>query len=761
MNKYPFKRAILSVLTASLLSIGMSGCGPVQEAADRARDVLSAAVSQSPQTVSESAENHADTVPPVIEAEDLTIPYGTFLRPEDAASVSDNTDPSPLLVIEAVSRLNEGGEEPADPENAEASVTEPASDEAGAGESTPEAEASKEGFIPEAPESDPEEKEDTPGSPEGEAEAVPDQAGDAVPAKQPTAENAGMHTDAENAYEPAEEEGPGFLFSLPGIYVMELLGTDKNGNQAQKSITVTVTDTVSPVLTGLQESFVITDQTADPPAYLEGVSAADEIDGDITASVSVDDSQVQYGIPGTYSILCSVSDTSGNTASASAAVIIEDTAAPVITLSESSLNLFVTDSVPDYASYVTAEDAADGDVKATLAIDDSAVKYTFPGTYSVLVSAEDNSGNTARSSMEVVIEAGWSSEGGKTFYYSREDGHLYHGWSTIDGARYYFDPADGHLLTGLQTIEGKRYLLDQKDGHVIKGWQNIDGRTFYFAEDDGHMYKSWSKVGNKKYYFDPGDGHMVTGWLDLDGRRYYLSPDDGHMYKDWSTIDGARYYFAPDDGHMYKDWSKIGDKKYYFNPASGHMLTGWLQLGGRSYYLSPGDGHMYKSWSTIDGSKYYFSADDGHMYKDWSTIGNKKYYFDPEDGQMWTRWLYLGGNYYYFSPDDGHMFKSWSTVDGDRYYFDPDNGRMYTGTHTVGGETYNFGADGIARKVIPQSASVSRSSSGYYIGNKNTKVFHYSGCYSVSRMKDHNKVGFDSREAALNAGYKPCGNCHP
>lgn len=48
-----------------------------------------------------------------------------------------------------------------------------------------------------------------------------------------------------------------------------------------------------------------------------------------------------------------------------------------------------------------------------------------------------------------------------------------------------------------------------------------------------------------------------------------------------------------------------------------------------------------------------------------------------------------------------------------------------------------------------------------YIGNKNSKVFHYPDCKSVSTMKEKNKIEFYSREEAVTLNYKPCGACHP
>ena len=46
-----------------------------------------------------------------------------------------------------------------------------------------------------------------------------------------------------------------------------------------------------------------------------------------------------------------------------------------------------------------------------------------------------------------------------------------------------------------------------------------------------------------------------------------------------------------------------------------------------------------------------------------------------------------------------------------------------------------------------------------YIGNKNSKKFHLPTCGSLPMEK--NRVYFDTRNAAVSAGYDPCGNCRP
>ncbi|MBQ4569084.1 MAG: MBL fold metallo-hydrolase [Ruminococcus sp.] len=48
-----------------------------------------------------------------------------------------------------------------------------------------------------------------------------------------------------------------------------------------------------------------------------------------------------------------------------------------------------------------------------------------------------------------------------------------------------------------------------------------------------------------------------------------------------------------------------------------------------------------------------------------------------------------------------------------------------------------------------------------YIGNKNSKVLHRATCESVTKMKDSNKVSFDTWDEAKKKGYTPCGACNP
>ena len=48
-----------------------------------------------------------------------------------------------------------------------------------------------------------------------------------------------------------------------------------------------------------------------------------------------------------------------------------------------------------------------------------------------------------------------------------------------------------------------------------------------------------------------------------------------------------------------------------------------------------------------------------------------------------------------------------------------------------------------------------------YMGNSNSKILHLTTCDSASRTSMANRVYFETREEAIEKGYKPCGRCKP
>lgn len=170
----------------------------------------------------------------------------------------------------------------------------------------------------------------------------------------------------------------------------------KNVN-ANHSLTV---DGSAPGLYGVQDLSIPYGASFDP---MSGVAAYDRVDGRITSKVVVTGS-VNTSKIGTYPLVYKVSDHSGNTAAVERRITVVDTEAPVFTGID-DLEIHVGDPFDPRAG-VTAKDHADGDVTGSITITGS-VDTSKPGTYQLIYSVKDQSGNLATKARKVtVVEVG-------------------------------------------------------------------------------------------------------------------------------------------------------------------------------------------------------------------------------------------------------------------------------------------------------------------------------------------------------------------
>ncbi len=58
-----------------------------------------------------------------------------------------------------------------------------------------------------------------------------------------------------------------------------------------------------------------------------------------------------------------------------------------------------------------------------------------------------------------------------------------------------------------------------------------------------------------------------------------------------------------------------------------------------------------------------------------------------------------------------------------------------------------------------ESLSPSPQGGGFYVGSKNGSKYHHPWCGGAKRIKEGNKVIFNTIEEAREAGYSPAGNC--
>lgn len=190
--------------------------------------------------------------------------------------------------------------------------------------------------------------------------------------------------------------------TLPGSYTLTYNVADAAGNNAvEVTRTVIVSDTTIPVITLIGPATL--DHEVDNVFVDPGATALDNIDGDITGSITTTGS-VNASVIGTYTINYFVSDSSGNNAtSLSRTVNVVDTGAPSIALIGNNPILHELQT-PFTDPGATASDAADGDLTGSITVTGS-VDPNIAATYTLTYDVLDSQSNPATTVTRDVIVA--------------------------------------------------------------------------------------------------------------------------------------------------------------------------------------------------------------------------------------------------------------------------------------------------------------------------------------------------------------------
>ncbi len=176
-----------------------------------------------------------------------------------------------------------------------------------------------------------------------------------------------------------------------GTYSVVYSATDGHNNTSTATRTVIVEDTTAPVIT------ITGSQTITIERYAEYVDQGATTD-DAAETTLTSSSTVNTDVVGTYSVVYSATDGHNNTSTATRTVIVEDTTAPVITITGSQ-----TITIERYAEYVD-QGATTDDAAETTLTSSSTVNTDVVGTYSVVYSATDGHNNTSTATRTVIVE---------------------------------------------------------------------------------------------------------------------------------------------------------------------------------------------------------------------------------------------------------------------------------------------------------------------------------------------------------------------
>ena len=148
-----------------------------------------------------------------------------------------------------------------------------------------------------------------------------------------------------------------------GQYTLKYSAPDKSGNVTTINRTITVVDTGAPIISGADDKTINLLEELDLRA---GVTAMDDIDGDLTDSIVIDGT-VDNAIPGENNIVYTVEDKSKNKSVVNRIITVIDNIAPIL--------FGVEDCTVEYGSTfdskagVTANDNIDGDLTSKIVIE--------------------------------------------------------------------------------------------------------------------------------------------------------------------------------------------------------------------------------------------------------------------------------------------------------------------------------------------------------------------------------------------------------
>ena len=303
---------------------------------------------------------------------------------------------------------------------------------------------------------------------------------------------------------------------------------------------VVVVDTTAPVIT---LNSIPGHMTLPSEEYQEeGFTAVDDYDGDLTAKVQVttEGDKVFY----------TVTDSSGNKATAEREIIRADLEAPVITLAgdaKITLKAGSTFTEPGF----TAMDNIDGDLTANVEVSGS-VNTRRAGTYTLTYTVADSFGNVASAERTVVVEAvkqpTTSSPGDKVIYLTFDDGPSRYTQQLLDVlAKYnakatFFVVNTGHKMDTLlnNIVKGGHGLGIHSISHE---YSEIYASEDAFFEDLYGMQKIIKdKTGVETFLMRfPGGSSNEVSKKHCPGIMTKLTQavqDQGFRYFDWNVSSG-------------------------------------------------------------------------------------------------------------------------------------------------------------------------------------------------------------------------------
>jgi hypothetical protein len=193
-----------------------------------------------------------------------------------------------------------------------------------------------------------------------------------------------------------------------GTTTVNCSATDAHGNTANGSfhVTVVLVDTTPPVLTGVSDVSVEANGPTGSVVIFPTPTAVDDVDGPIAVVICSPASGTTFPL-GVTTVVCSATDSHGNTGMASFTVRVVDSTPPHL-IAPADLNVYATidtgipasdPTVSAWLAQANADDIADPNPTVT----NDAPTFFAVGTTTITFTAHDASGNTASAAAKLTV----------------------------------------------------------------------------------------------------------------------------------------------------------------------------------------------------------------------------------------------------------------------------------------------------------------------------------------------------------------------
>lgn len=191
-----------------------------------------------------------------------------------------------------------------------------------------------------------------------------------------------------------------------GDFIVVYGVTDSGGLETTIAIIVRNVDVTAPIFRVNEESFVI-HEGDNLASNMPIVHAIDSFEGDITSYIEITGTDlVDTSVKGSYNLIYSVSDRSGNNITQTYVLNVVDGTPPVIegvTEIVKRADYILTSNF--YLNYFSASDDTDGVITSDIEViqDNYLGNANVPGTYEVILKVSDNAGNSTTHSLLIKV----------------------------------------------------------------------------------------------------------------------------------------------------------------------------------------------------------------------------------------------------------------------------------------------------------------------------------------------------------------------